>query len=134
MKIQDGAWEFDFEAFEQCITNKTKAVLITNPHSPTGKVWTKEELDTLTVILDKYPSVTVISDDVNYSTPYDGLTYRAFANNCPENFKKTITVYSGSKLFNATGWKIGWAIGPENLISNSALAHEASTFNANVPC
>ena len=126
-------WSFDFEDFEKCIGSKTKAVLITNPHSPTGKVWTKEELGKLTAILDKYPDITVISDDVNYFLPYDGMEYHSFANYCPENWKKTITVYSGGKLFNATGWKVGWAIGPENLIKSASHVHEATSFNANVP-
>jgi aspartate/methionine/tyrosine aminotransferase len=54
-KIESDKWEYDFDAFERAITPKTKVVMITNPHNPTGKIFNKSELEKLTRILEKHP-------------------------------------------------------------------------------
>ena len=107
--------------------------MITNPHNPSGKLWKRSEIERLTEILDRHPHVRVISDDVYFYLPYDGLTYESFANFSPSNFAKTITVYSAGKMMNATGWKVGWMVGPSDLVKHSMYVHEATTFNMNVP-
>lgn len=126
-------WYFDFDIFEKSITPKTKMVILTNPHNPTGKIFTEAEIKKLTEILKKHPQVTVLSDDVYYFLPFDGRKYVNFANYCPENWAKTITVFSSGKMLNATGWKVGWTIGPQELVSQAMFVHECSTFNVNVP-
>ena len=107
-----GRWEFDWQAFEDAISDKTKLVLMTNPHNPSGKLWTQSEIAKMTSILDKHPHINVLSDDVYYFLPYDGRKYESFANYSQSNFEKTISVYSAGKMLNCTGWKIGWSIGP----------------------
>jgi len=82
--------------------------LLTNPHNPSGKIFTREEIVKITAILDKHPDIVVISDDVYYFLPFDNREYVSFANFSKSNFNKTISVFSGGKLFNVTGWKIGW--------------------------
>ena len=62
------------------ITKDTKVILITNPHNPTGKLFTLEELKKLTEIVEKHPQIIVISDDVYYHLPFDGKKYHSFAN------------------------------------------------------
>lgn len=106
--------------------------MITNPHNPTGKLFTYEELLRLTEIVQKHPQLIVISDDVYYFLPYDNKPYHLFAN-IADNFKRTITIFSAGKMMNCTGWKVGWAIGPQDLIKQTSLVHEASVFNNNVP-
>jgi aspartate/methionine/tyrosine aminotransferase len=127
-----GKWQYDFEKFEQCINEKTKAVIITNPHNPTGKVFTREELEKLSAILDKYPQVIVISDDVYYFLPFDGMKYEVFAD-IGNNYQRTLTVYSAGKMMNCTGWRTGWVIGPKELVKYATLVHENSVFNVFVP-
>ena len=51
----EGSWQFDFDHFEKSITPKTKLVMITNPHNPSGKLWTRGEIEKLTEILDRHP-------------------------------------------------------------------------------
>lgn len=79
----------------------------------------------------KAPQAYVISDDV-----YDFLSfntdYKVFAN-YGDNWRKTITIYSGGKLMNCTGWKVGWMIGPPELTKEASLIHESGIFNLNVP-
>lgn len=130
---EQGEWFFDFETFEKQITSKTKLVILTNPHNPTGKIFTKEEIARVTEILKRHPHVHVLSDDVYYFLPFDGREYVNFANFCPENWSKTITIYSSGKMLNATGWKIGWTIGPADLVKQAMFVHECTSFNLNVP-
>jgi kynurenine--oxoglutarate transaminase/cysteine-S-conjugate beta-lyase/glutamine--phenylpyruvate transaminase len=74
----------------------------------------------------------VVSDDVYYHIPFDSREHTLFAN-IGDNYKKTITVFSAGKMMNCTGWKVGWAIGPPNLIKHISYVHEAACFNINVP-
>ena len=125
-------FEYDWDAFEDALGPKTKIVLLTNPHNPTGKCLTEAEIEKVTELLEKKaPQAYVISDDV-----YDFLTfdrdYKVFAN-YGDNWKKTLTIYSGGKLMNATGWKVGWMVGPAELTKEASLIHESSIFNLNVP-
>lgn len=55
MRVNNGAWEYDLDAFEKAITPKTKAIIITNPHNPTGKIFTRAELERITKIVEKHP-------------------------------------------------------------------------------
>ena len=126
-------WQHNWEAFEKEITDKTKVVLITNPHNPTGKLWTQPDIERLSSILEKHPKIKVISDDVYYFLPFDQRKYITFADHSPENWAKTLNIFSAGKLLNCTGWKIGWAIGPSDLLRRATQVHEASTFNVNVP-
>ena len=87
----------------------------------------------LSKILEQWSEVIVVSDDVYYHLPFDSYKYTSFAGLSEENYKKTVTIFSGGKLLNCTGWKIGWAIGPNRLIKNIGMVHEASCFNNNVP-
>jgi aspartate/methionine/tyrosine aminotransferase len=129
---EQGSWQFDWQKFEQSITAKTKLVQITNPHNPSGKMFSQEEIKTLTEILDRHPHVKVLSDDVYFFLPF-GEPHVSFANYSPSNFAKTLTIFSSGKMLNCTGWKIGWAIGPSDLIKQAMYVHEATTFNCNVP-
>lgn len=132
LKNVNGKWEYDFEALEKAITPKTKAMIITNPHNPTGKIFSKEELYKLTEILERHPQVVVVSDDVYFFLPFDGREHHLFAN-IGENYKKTITIFSAGKMMNCTGWKVGWAVGPPDLIKHVSYVHESVVFNLNVP-
>lgn len=107
--------------------------MITNPHNPSGKMFTDAEIKRLSEILDKYPDVTVLSDDVYYYLPFDGRKHTSFANYSESNWNKTINVFSSGKMLNCTGWKIGWSIGPENLVKQAMFVHESTSFNTNVP-
>ena len=74
----------------------------------------------------------VVSDDVYYFLPYDGREHTLFAN-IGDNYKRTITVFSAGKMMNCTGWKVGWCVGPPELINHVTYVHEACVFNFNVP-
>lgn len=108
-------------------------MLLNNPHNPTGKVFTADDIQQLSEILDRNPHIKVLSDEVYFHLTFDGRKHLSFANYSESNWEKTITVFSGGKLLNCTGWKIGWAIGPANLIKQALFVHESIAFNTNVP-
>lgn len=109
-------WFFDFDHLEASLDENSKLLMITNPHNPSGKLFTQEDIERLTSILEKWPQVTVLSDEVYWNLPFDGRKMISFANHCENNWKKTINVFSAGKSLNCTGWKIGFAIGPKELI------------------
>ena len=75
-KGDDNRYHYDFELFKNALTPKTQAVMLTNPHNPTGKVLTSEDIKTISEILDKYaPQAWVITDDVYNNLTFDGLKY-----------------------------------------------------------
>jgi kynurenine aminotransferase len=97
-------WTLDIEEFKSKITPKTKMMIINTPHNPIGKVFTKEELKAITDVAVEY-NIIIVSDEV-----YDRLHYTDFtrvATISPEVENLTITVGSGGKTFNATGWRVG---------------------------
>ena len=83
-------------------------------------------------ILDDCPHVKVISDEVYEFLTYDGRQHTPFAT-VGNNWKRTVSVYSGGKLMNATGWKIGWSVGPSNLICDGARVALAVYDSFNTP-
>lgn len=97
------------------------------PYPQTGKMFTSEEYDRIAHILRKHPQVLVQADDVYYHLPFDGREHLRFAN-VPGMWDRTFTIYSLGKMFSCTGWRSGFVIGPEKIVSNILLAHENICF------
>ena len=126
LELKEGKWVFDPEKLRSALSEKTKLMIINNAHNPTGKLYTLDELQVITRILAEYPNVLVLSDDVYEYLTYDGKKSTLFAS-IEDNFNRTISVFSGGKIFSATGWKIGWAIGPADIV-NAAYAISATNI------
>lgn len=119
--LDNNEWKFDPEVLRAALTKRTTKVFIFNsPHNPCGKVFTRQEMQQISDILDDCPHVLTISDEVYDFLTFDGHAHIHFAT-VGNNWNRTITVFSGGKLFNATGWKVGWAIGPEKLIYQGGI-------------
>ena len=85
------------------------------PHNPTGKVFTRAELEGIRNIVLKWPRCLVLSDEVYERHVYGGVEHVPIAS-LPDMFERTISVYSAGKIFSCTGFKVGWAIAPSPLI------------------
>lgn len=109
---------FDLEQLEQSISNKTRGIVLCNPANPLGKVFQEEELNALSAIVDKY-HLDVISDEIYEYITYDAHQHISFAR-LGDNKSRTITISGFSKTYNATGWRLGYAVGPSHLISQMA--------------
>lgn len=133
LELIQGKWLFDPVKFKQALTSKTKILILNNAHNPTGKLFTLQELELITSILDEeYPNVIVLSDDVYEFLIFDGKESTLFAS-IGNNFMKTVSVFSGGKFFSATGWKVGWAIGPADIINAASVISTATIYCVNAP-
>ena len=82
--------------------------------------------------MNEYPQVIVISDEVYDFLCFDGIDFKRYAS-IDDNYKRTVTVWSGGKLFNATGWKVGWAVGPPEILKQASLHTYATVYCSNTP-
>ncbi|KAK4684355.1 kynurenine aminotransferase, partial [Tremellales sp. Uapishka_1] len=130
--IKSGAdWKVDFNEFRAAFTPKTKAVIINTPHNPVGKVFTRAELEQFAEIcIEK--NVLVMADEVYDCMVYDDAEHVRIAG-LPGMWERTLTIGSGGKSFAATGWRVGWLIGPPALTSVALQAHTRILFATNSP-
>ncbi|GAM17936.1 hypothetical protein SAMD00019534_011110, partial [Acytostelium subglobosum LB1] len=126
-------WRLDWSELEQAITDKTKLIIINNPHNPTGKVWSREELLKFSEIVKRHPNLTVLSDEVYEWMTFDDAVHTRIAT-LPDMYERTITIGSAGKTFSITGWKIGWIIGPKAIVGTVANTHQYIPFSVSTPC
>ena len=117
------------EDIERAITPKTKWIIFNSPSNPTGAAYTKDELKAITDVLVRYPHVHVMSDDMYEHLVYDNFQFYSPAQIEPKLYERTLTVNGTSKAYCMTGWRIGYAGGPENLIKTMAMIQSQSTSN-----
>lgn len=116
---------------EAAITPKTKWVILNSPSNPTGAAYTKEDIKELTDVLMKHPHVWVMTDDMYEHLMYDGFEFATPVQVEPQLKDRTLTVNGVSKAYSMTGWRIGFAGGPKELIKAMSKIQGQSTSN---PC
>ena len=119
------------EDLEAAITPRTKWVILNSPSNPTGAAYTEGELKALTDVLVRHPHVWVMTDDIYEHLVYDGFVFKTVAQVEPALKPRTLTCNGVSKAFAMTGWRIGYAGGPKDLIKAMAKVQSQSTSN---PC
>ena len=128
--LEDG-FRITPEALEAAITPKTKWFLFNSPSNPTGAGYTRAQLGALTDVLLRRDHVWVMSDDMYEHLAYDDFTFCTPAEVEPKLYGRTLTVNGVSKAYAMTGWRIGYAAGPEPLIAAMRKIQSQSTTN---PC
>ena len=126
---QDTGFKLKAELLDKAITPKTKYLVFNNPSNPTGAAYTKEELAPLAEVLMKHKHVHILSDDIYEHLIYDGQRFESLAS-WPELFDRTLSINGVSKSYSMTGWRIGWAAGPEKIIAAMRKIQGQSTTNA----
>ncbi len=121
----------DLNRLEDLIGPKTRLLLLNNPHNPSGKVFSQEELQGIAKLCIQN-NVLVLSDEVYEFLTYDGVSHIPIAS-LPGMRERTLTVSSTGKTFSLTGWKIGWVVGPEDLVKATQAAHQFLTFAVTTP-
>ncbi len=119
------------ERLEAAITPKTKWLILNSPSNPTGAAYSRDEMKALTDVLVKHPHVYVMTDDMYEHLVYDDFEFVTPAQIEPSLFDRTLTVNGVSKAYSMTGWRIGYAGGPQEIIKAMAKIQGQSTFN---PC
>jgi len=129
--LTSAEWRFDINQLRAAFTPKTKMIVVNTPHNPVGKVFTREELVQIGELAKEF-NVLVMSDEVYDCLHYDDTEHVRIAT-LPGMWERTVTVGSGGKSFAATGWRVGWLIGPYSLIGPTLAATTRIVFCSNSP-
>ena len=119
----------NWEKIHNAINKKTKLIIINNPHNPTGKKWIENDFIQLEKLVDSFPNLMVLSDEV-----YEYITFEEAhisVHQRPKLWHKSISVSSFGKSFHITGWKIGYVIAPEYLMKEIKKVHQFMVFSVN---
>ena len=119
----------NWETINTVTNEKTKLIIINNPHNPTGKTWTENDFIQLEKLADTFPNLIILSDEVyeyiTFEQPHISVHHR------PKLWNKSISVSSFGKSFHITGWKIGYVIAPEHLMKEIKKVHQFLVFSVN---
>jgi len=116
------------EQIEKNVTKNTKWIILNSPSNPTGSVYSEQELKAIGEVLKKFPNVYIMSDDIYEHILYTKNNFFTIAQ-IPELFSRTLTINGLSKSYAMTGWRVGYAGGPENIIQGIAKIQSQSTTN-----
>jgi aspartate aminotransferase len=116
---------------EAALSDRTRLLMLNSPGNPTGASYTRSELQALGAVLEAHPDVVVVADDIYEHIYWADEPFVSFAKACPSLFERTVTTNGVSKAYAMTGWRIGYAAGPDELISAMKTVQSQSTSN---PC
>jgi N-succinyldiaminopimelate aminotransferase len=129
--LRPPGYAVDPEALAAAFSPRTRLVLLNSPHNPTGKVFTRAELE-LVAAQCRERDVVAVTDEVYEHLVFDGREHVPLAT-LPGMAERTLTLSSAGKTFSLTGWKIGWACGPRELVSAVLTAKQFLTFTSGAP-
>ncbi|KAI9482646.1 MAG: pyridoxal phosphate-dependent transferase [Benjaminiella poitrasii] len=131
--ISSHEWRLDIDELKSKITSRTKMIVLNTPHNPIGKVFDEEELTAIGKVANEH-NLIILSDEVYDRLYYPPLDKFPRIANVDNLWDRTVTVGSGGKSFAATGWRVGWLIGPQSLIQHAFAAQTRVVFCVNSPC
>ncbi|XP_023586552.1 kynurenine--oxoglutarate transaminase 1 isoform X4 [Trichechus manatus latirostris] len=120
-------WQLDPTELANKFTSRTKALVLNTPSNPLGKVFSKAELELVASLCQQH-DVVCISDEVYQWLVFDGNQHISIAS-LPGMWERTLTIGSAGKTFSATGWKVGWVLGPDQLMKHLRTVHQNSIFH-----
>ena len=126
-----GRYVFDPDELAGAVTDRTKLILLNTPHNPTGKMFTRDELEVIARLAIEHDLI-VVTDEVYEHLLFDGREHVSMAA-LPDMWERTLTISSGGKTFHTTGWKIGWMSGPEPLVTAAKTAKQFLTYANGAP-
>jgi aspartate aminotransferase len=126
---EEAGFKMQASQLQKAITKKTKWVIINSPSNPTGAAYTYDELKALTDVLLENPHVYILSDDIYEHVNYDGFKFHTVVQVEPKLKERTLTCNGVSKAYSMTGWRIGYAGGPVELIKAISVIQSQSTSN-----
>src|SRR5499433_2394855 len=129
--LRDPDFSIDRRELEEAFSPNTKAVVINTPHNPTGKVFTRAELETIAALCRRFDTLA-ITDEIYEHILYDGAVHVPMAT-LPGMAARTITINGMSKTYSVTGWRVGWTIAPPPLTGAIRKVHDFLTVGAAAP-
>src|SRR6185436_14767590 len=129
--LHEPGWSFDPDELAAAFNNKTRAIILNTPNNPTGKVFSRTELETIAALCRKW-DVVAISDEIYEHILYDEARHVPIAS-IEGMADRTVTINSLSKTYSVTGWRVGWAISPASLTGAIRKVHDFLTVGAAAP-
>lgn len=126
LRPESGGFVFDPDELRKAVTPRTRMLLFNTPHNPTGKVFTTAELAEIADVVAANDLI-VVTDEVYEHLVFPGAEHVPFAT-VPGMFERTLSISSGGKTFSTTGWKVGWATGPAELVTATKAAKQFLTY------
>ena len=126
VRIEPPHWELPYDALEEAFSDNTKLIMLNTPTNPAAKVYTKEELEFIAGLMEKYDAYAVC-DEVYEHMTFDGKPHIPLIT-LPSMAERCIKIGSAGKTFSMTGWKVGYSVGAPKLIEAMAKAHQFLTF------
>ena len=126
-----GAWTFDPDELAAAFSNRTRAIIVNTPNNPTGKVFTREELETI-ARLCRHWGAAAVTDEIYEHIIYDGHRHVPMAT-LDGMAERTVAINSVSKTFSVTGWRVGWTVAPADLTGAIRKVHDFLTVGAAAP-
>ncbi len=131
IKLKPPHFGIDWEEVKSKITSRTRMIMINTPHNPTGAILSESDLKTLEQIAIDHDLI-VLSDEVYERIIFDNQEHQSVLK-FPKLASQSVAVFSFGKTFHATGWKVGYAVAPENLTKEIRKTHQFITFSVNTP-
>ena len=129
--LEPPGYEYDWTVVSNRINARTRMIIINSPHNPSGTAMSPEDLEQLQK-LTSGSDIIVLSDEVYEHILFDGLEHQSVLR-YPELAERSIAIFSVGKTYHNTGWKIGYALAPENLMEQFRLVHQFNVFAVNHP-
>ena len=130
-QTETGEWTFDERELRAAFDNHTKAVIVNTPNNPTGKVFTRPELELIRDLCLKF-NVLAITDEIYEHILYDGARHVSMAT-LDGMQDRTVTINSMSKTYSVTGWRVGWTVAPPAIAESIRKVHDFLTVGAPAP-
>ncbi len=124
-------WSFDPDELAAAFNDKTRGIILNTPNNPTGKVFTRDELETIAMLCRKW-DVVAFSDEIYEHIIYDGAEHVPMAS-LPGMADRTVTINALSKTYSVTGWRVGWTIASPQLTAGIRKVHDFLTVGAAAP-
>jgi aspartate/methionine/tyrosine aminotransferase len=129
--VGDTAWRFEPEELARAFTDRTRAIIVNTPHNPTGKVFTRTELELIAELCIRHDCLA-ITDEIYEHILYDGREHVSIGS-LDGMADRTVTISGASKTFSVTGWRLGWAVAPKDLTIGIRRVHDFLTVGAPHP-
>lgn len=124
-------YKIDWNKVKKSISEKTRAIMLNSPHNPTGSVLSKEDINELRGIV-KDTQIIIISDEVYEHLIFDGIEHESMLK-YPDLLERSFVCFSFGKVYNCTGWKLGYAIAPPYLMEEFRKVHQYNCFSCDTP-
>ena len=124
-------WTFDPDELRRAFTSKTKAIILNTPNNPTGKVFSRQELEFIAGLCQEFDTLA-ITDEIYEHIVYDGLAHVPIMT-LPGMRERRVLINSMSKTYSVTGWRVGWVLAPPDLTESIRKVHDFLTVGAASP-